>query len=305
MARLLNKMLLLPPTLFEQLVYDLVVLAGLTNVSWRTPGSDGGRDIEGDFQTIDFSGILRLERWYIECKRYKAAIDWPTLHNKVAHASAYDADYLLLCTTSMLSPSCKDALNAYATRHDKPRVRTWEGPELEVRIQREPTLLLKYGLGADRNDVNHALAPLNNIVAKLVHAAYGEQSIVGVAPASIEAASALAELVERHGKTDPRAFQAVEVIRLRNEDLFEWIDHSGSPGRYIDSYAFRAIVAGLRFLSNNSRVSVSFSDSNSVLIHLVSSGSKSKESFLNAVCTIVNWEWHQLNSDILLTARGV
>jgi Restriction endonuclease len=234
MARLLNKILQLSPTLFEQLVYDLTVLSGLTNVTWRTPGSDGGRDIEGEYQATDFSGILRLERWYVECKRYTAAIDWPTVHNKIAHASAFGADYLLICTTSTLSPSCKDALSAYTRQHERPRVRAWEGPEMELRVQREAALLLKYGLGGDRRDVDSALAPVNDIVAKLVHVAYGEQSAVGFASSSVEAASAVAELVGRLSKVDPKSYPTSRARRLRQDDIYQWIDQEGSPGELVD-----------------------------------------------------------------------
>lgn len=46
----------MPPTSFENLVYDLASSAGLRNAVWRTPGSDEGRDIEGEITTIDFSG---------------------------------------------------------------------------------------------------------------------------------------------------------------------------------------------------------------------------------------------------------
>jgi hypothetical protein len=41
----------LSPRQFENVVYDLVSAAGLRNAVWRTPGADGGRDIEGDFPT--------------------------------------------------------------------------------------------------------------------------------------------------------------------------------------------------------------------------------------------------------------
>lgn len=303
MARLLNKILQLSPTLFEQLVYDLTVLSGLTNVTWRTPGSDGGRDIEGEYQATDFSGILRLERWYVECKRYKTAIDWPTVHNKVAHASAFGADYLLICTTSTLSPACKDALSAYMQQHDRLRVRAWEGPEIELRVQREPALLLKYGLGGDRRDVDSALAPVNDIVAKCVHAAYGEQSANGLASASIEAASAVAELVGRLSKTDPKAYPKARARRLRPDDIYQWVDQEGSPGDLVDSYVFRAIVSGLRFLAKSDRLAVAFTGKGTLSIRLLALSSKPMRELLDAVCRVANWEWHQSGDIIQLEAR--
>lgn len=49
---LLDGMKTLSPTAFEHLIFDLMILTGLRNVVWRSPGADGGRDIEGDFLTV-------------------------------------------------------------------------------------------------------------------------------------------------------------------------------------------------------------------------------------------------------------
>src|SRR5258706_15282013 len=93
---------------FENLVFDLAIAAGLRNATWRTPGSDEGRDIEGELTTVDFSGHTSVQKWYIECKRYSSSVDWPTVWEKIAYADAHAADYLLVVTTSHLSPQCKN-----------------------------------------------------------------------------------------------------------------------------------------------------------------------------------------------------
>ena len=62
----LNK---LDPQEFENLAYDLLFLSGLQNLRWRTPSADGGRDLEGTFSSIDFSGEHVTHKWYVECKR--------------------------------------------------------------------------------------------------------------------------------------------------------------------------------------------------------------------------------------------
>lgn len=72
--RLLDKLRCLPHRNFENLVYDLLVRRGLGNVKWRTPGADGGRDIESEYMVYDFSGSARVERWYVECKRQRQAV---------------------------------------------------------------------------------------------------------------------------------------------------------------------------------------------------------------------------------------
>ena len=98
MPSLLAKLKSLSPRDFENLAFDLVASTGMQNLRWRTPGSDGGRDLEGDLWSIDFAGDSRLQRWYIECKRYQAAIDWPTVYGKLAYAENHGAHYLLFIT---------------------------------------------------------------------------------------------------------------------------------------------------------------------------------------------------------------
>jgi hypothetical protein len=64
----------LKPTAFENLSFDLVTAAGLQNAVWRTPGADGGRDIEATMPVMDISGEVTHQKWYIECKRYKHSL---------------------------------------------------------------------------------------------------------------------------------------------------------------------------------------------------------------------------------------
>src|SRR5262249_18026984 len=85
----------LPPGEFENLAYDLLFLSGVQNLRWRTPGADGGRDLEGEVAVIDFSGETFRQRWYIECKRYAKSVDWPTVYEKLTVALNHQADFLL------------------------------------------------------------------------------------------------------------------------------------------------------------------------------------------------------------------
>ena len=97
----------LPPDQFENMTFDLLHAAGLKNLVWRTPGADGGRDIEGTFSAIDFSRHYQNQSWYIECKRYSNSIDWPTVWSKISYADVKGADFLLLVTNANPSPSCE------------------------------------------------------------------------------------------------------------------------------------------------------------------------------------------------------
>src|SRR5438876_5270353 len=132
--RLLTKLKQLQPRDFENLIYDLLVLRGMRNLRWRTPGTDAGRDIEGDFDARDFSGDIRSERWYVECKRHALTVDWPVVYGKLAYADSQQADFLLVCTTGSLSPQCKDEIARHERNRRTPRMRAWEGALLEVMI---------------------------------------------------------------------------------------------------------------------------------------------------------------------------
>src|SRR5688500_18811623 len=123
---LLDDLKALDPTIFEHLVYDLLVLSGLRNATWRTPGADGGRDIEGTAIHADLSASVTHQKWYVECKRYEASVDWPTIYGEIAYADNHGADFLLICTTSSLSPRCKEEIQRRDALRQRLQVRYWD-----------------------------------------------------------------------------------------------------------------------------------------------------------------------------------
>lgn len=133
-------------TEFENLIFDLMVLRGMVNVVWRTPGADGGRDIEGYSTEIDLSGAHVAKKWFIECKRYSNSVDWPTIYEKLAYADSNQADYLLLCTTANFSPAATTQVSEWNAAKRLPIIRLWPGHELSLQINQYPDLMLKYRL---------------------------------------------------------------------------------------------------------------------------------------------------------------
>jgi hypothetical protein len=250
MGAVLERIALLSPRKFENLVYDLLVWRGLKNVSWRTPGSDGGRDIEGTRSVIDFSGTVRHERWYVECKRYEAAIDWPTVYGKIAYAANHNADYLLLCTNSSVSPKCRDELALREAGHLRPFVRTWEGHELETLVASEPLLVRKYGLVPPDGDSAKTVLPLLWASSKSVGNAYAASAIIGNANPALEFAAAAAELA---------AIAADDLgVQLRPQhpfvaqrDLYDWCVLEAAEGTItaFHAYGLRAFLATMRLAS--------------------------------------------------------
>lgn len=239
---------------FEHLVYDLLLLMGMGNVSWRTPGADGGRDIEGVLTNVDFSGSSTTEKWYIECKRYDAAINWPTLYQKIAYAQNHETDYLLLCTTSTPSAKCRDEIKIWNEKNLKPLVRVWDGAELEVLLGMQQALLVKYKLDDVVIERSSALNPILTELAKTVQQLYGgfvaeldNNSDV------IEYAAALSEfsllVSEKYGFDRVFRDKAINVER----DIYEWcvLDKLDEGFRW-DVYSLRVL---LTLLKNAGRLS--------------------------------------------------
>src|SRR5437899_9603870 len=136
----------LPPQDFENFTYDLLFLSGMRNLVWRTPGADGGRDLEGEFTIQDFAGDQTVQRWYIECKRYAQAIDWPTVHEKLSIADNHRADFLLFVTTANFSPHCRDEVDRHNRRGGTVQIRIWPYFRLDQLLSIHGQLAIKYGL---------------------------------------------------------------------------------------------------------------------------------------------------------------
>ncbi|WP_162337906.1 restriction endonuclease [Pseudoxanthomonas japonensis] len=133
-------------TKFENLTYDLMLCLGMRNVIWRSPGPDGGRDIEGIVLREDPTGELFSESWFVECKRYAASISWPIVYEKVAYAESNRADVLLMVTTANITPSCATEISKWNAQRRGLRISRLDGPQLEVKLRSFPLLLAKYQL---------------------------------------------------------------------------------------------------------------------------------------------------------------
>jgi hypothetical protein len=169
----------LSPTDFENLIYDLVILRGMVNVVWRTPGADGGRDIEAESMQTDLSGVQSAAKWYVECKKYTGSVDWPTIHPKLAYAEAADAEYLLLCTTSKFTPQAVSTAAQWNDRRRPPVIRLWPGHEIENQLRLHPDLKLKYGLSRDLGMPGPSFVSLSLALSKTIGSYYGAAVMTG------------------------------------------------------------------------------------------------------------------------------
>lgn len=254
---IVNKLKSLDPKLFENLSYDLLIQSGMTNLVWRTPGSDKGRDLEGEYPVIDFSGTGFTEKWYIECKRYESSIDWPTVFGKLSYAINNGADYLLMITTSNFSTNCVDEVNSWNASNKYPKIRCWPGYHLENYLHMFPSIILKYGLIISQPIVPPAFLDLAQAVAKATAAAMGRDSIKSTETENLELtfAGTLAELIqakmqqyELEGKISPSYFKKdVDGFELDvyTEDIYK-----------VDKFALRAMLAYIHILKKKDTIHI-------------------------------------------------
>jgi hypothetical protein len=245
---------------FESLVCDLLILHGLQNATWRTPGADGGRDIEGRVDVLDLSGNVETQKWYIECKRYSKSVDWPTVYHKIAHADNHRADYLLICTTASLSPACKSEIKTWNNGSRIPKIRYWDFSDLIRKIDKEPIIKTKYGFNSNDTNISLSMLPISRLVSKIIQLQYGlvsqdtSPSLLNIA---IEFSASLTELIsstiERLSIGNSAFYKPFNVDR----DLYCWcLVENEVDLTMFDAYGIRALLTLLRYFTRSAEITL-------------------------------------------------
>lgn len=222
---------LLTPSRFENLVFDLMVNMDMSNVKWRTPGADGGRDLEGMVSEVDFSGYQSITKWYVECKRYASAIDWPTIYGKISHAEAGGAHTLLICTQSKISPQAITRTEEWNAQRKSVLVRLWAGHDLALRLSAYPDLQIKYGLGLAVLKPGRSFVELSLAISKTLGSFYSRLELSHEnADPMLVAAHALASLLHQ---------------RMCDIDSVGYIE-SSSSGRILSDQVVNKLTTGSR-----------------------------------------------------------
>ncbi|MBY3345377.1 restriction endonuclease [Rhizobium laguerreae] len=235
------------------MTFDLLQAAGLRNLVWRTPGADGGRDIEGTFTSIDFSKYYQHQKWYVECKRYSNSIDWPTVWNKIAYADSRGADFLLLVTNSNPSPSCENEILAWNSNNRSPLVRVWRGYELEGVLKNYPHVAAKYGLLGKTTDAELSLQTLMFEATKLAQASYVSHELGVANTSAMEAGAALAELVSARYSQIRTYGRIIIPVNVTTAPNYEWLSWSGSLAGW-DDIGIRALLTMVRHLTGSKSI---------------------------------------------------
>lgn len=141
----------LTPTEFENFCYDLLGELGFVNLDWRkgtgydTSPADDGRDIECEWEIEDIDGSKRLEKWFVDSKRYKEGIPVSAIRNILDWATAERPSTVLIIASNFLSNPAKRFLENYQ-ENNKPAfdIKYWEKPDLERLTLNKWNLLKKF-----------------------------------------------------------------------------------------------------------------------------------------------------------------
>jgi len=235
----------LSPEQFENLTFDIVTALGLRNAVWRTPGSDLGRDIEGEYFISDLSGQYQRQKWYIECKRYAASVDWPTVWNKIAYAENHNADILLFVTSSSLSPQAVDQVRLWNDSNKKPTIRFWGGVELCAKLNLHSQIAKKYGLKSETDSKLEAFFPSIDFLLRITNSISPE--IGEVSQAKLLLLHAFSELITNR-MLDVQSGYGFCFKEHTANDYFDWVDTDNISFLPFDKYSMRALLAYLYFV---------------------------------------------------------
>lgn len=294
---LLDKIKNLSSTQFENLVYDCVRSIGVHNLVWRTPGSDGGRDLEGHVVVTDLVGVRRVEKWYIECKKYKHSIDWPTIWKKVAYADCQKVDVFLLATNSNPSPNCENEISTWNNSQRRPTIRIWRGYSFEELLATKPHIKLRHGLENSNIAVESQILPLSRLILGIVHSANASLIFDSDVHRALETSSILIELLEQR-LSDVSIHGRFGSGQMTNKlPMCEWLDADGDYSS-IEEIALISTFVALYYFSGATSVKITASGK-SCDYTLIEPKINSCE-FYNALIMVLEWscaEITQINDD--------
>lgn len=294
----------LSPTEFENLIFDLTQSIGLKNAVWRTPGRDGGRDIQGEWYVEDLSGHIGHQIWYVECKRYTSSVSWPTVWEKISFAESNSADVLLFTVTSSLSPQAVDEVNKWNDQRKRPIIRFWNGFDIEKKLRLYPLIAIKYGLSPDyRTEIGSALLPTVNILLKFSIAAHSAEVFETSSASKHAVLYSLAELISaRLSEIQADGAFSTEIFR-ESTDSFEWLENAAILERKkVDRYAIRSIACYLKDLFKCEAVHL-FEEESRTFFELVSEISDSVLDDLYEISLLSNFEIHRKNKRLQIKVR--
>lgn len=282
------------PTDFENLVYDCLSAVGMKNLVWRTPGADGGRDIEGIEYIKDLSGQDTARKWFIECKRYSSSIDWPTVWKKIAYADGHGADFLMVATNSNPSPSCENEITRWNDSRRYPKVRFWRGYDLPRLIRSHQSIASAYGLVDNPALLQASALPLTLLISSINQAMYVSHLFGADITIGLEASACLSELLSHRLSDLERHGRFVSGPRVSSALTFGWLRSAGEMDSF-EEVGLRAMLTTLRHLTQAPSMEV-HSTAGSAEVHLNSPRFELTEKATEHLRLLSVWAQIELNS---------
>lgn len=279
----------------------------MKNIVWRTPGADGGRDIEGFAYIRDISGHDVVSKWYVECKLYSSSLDWPTVWNKISYADVQDADVLLIVTNSNPSPTCENKISEWNARKKGPLVRFWRGYDLPRFINAHPAIGVAYGLIDSPAALQAAALPISMIISKLVQSAHTALEFDSDVSQPIEAASALSELLSMRLDDLSQYGEFVTTHEYVDATTPDWLTFSGQYQSW-DEVGNRAALTFIRHATKPTHVNADF-NAGTLTLNLADVRFPLTPSALTDLNSILVWSGAELqscsddSSEIILSQR--
>lgn len=242
---LLKRVTALSPTSFENLTLDLLRAVGFRNLVWRTPGADGGRDIEGERTVTDPSGTDYPQKWYFECKRYTSSVDWPTVWQKLAYADSHGADVLFLITNSQPSPQCENEIRSWNEMRRRPIMRVWRGYDIPKYLRLNEDVAVAHGIIQSQLTPSTLAVDFASVLSKLVQATHGAWVFSQDPEIPLISAASLSELFHQRLQCLSLHGRFVSGVPLKDADDWPWLTITGAVDLQ-EEVGFRAIVSAVR-----------------------------------------------------------
>jgi hypothetical protein len=291
----------LHPEQFENLTYDILLLSGVQNLRWRTPSADGGRDLEGEVIHVDFSGETVRQRWYIECKRYAKAINWPTVYEKLTVAMNHQADYLLLVTTANVSVPCRDEIQRHNERRGV-QIRIWPFYYLEQLLTIHGQVSVKYGLAKSPQSLHVDFEKIIQELTKLAQATYAAVQFDQKSVDKVELIAAFTELILARTEDTRKHGRFISHRFVPNRDTFDWCKPNPLPAASFDASSLRAALAVIKNILNLNDLQCQLVDG-SVVVNVAKTDALRTNALFSLVSTFGMIDWHLEASSIVLKAR--
>jgi hypothetical protein len=300
-ASLVARLNQLQPQEFENLTYDILFLSGVQNLRWRTPSADGGRDLEGDVATMDFSGETVRQRWYIECKRYGQSINWPTVYEKLTVAVIHDADYLLFVTTSNFSVQCRDEVQ----RHNEKggvQIRVWPFYYLDQLLAIHGQVAVKYGLVKSPQSLHVDFEKIMFEFSKLTQSTYAAAEFGTLSPDRIALIAALTELIyiriedsRKHGYFTTHRFKPTR-------DSYDWCKPYPMEATNFDASSLRAALVSIKTILGLTQLDCTVS-ADKITVAVPSTTALLKVQLFGLVSTFGMIDWELEDTEVVLKTR--